>query len=125
MPNRLCKPNLCLRTPNPCLRTPNLRLRMPNSRFRTPSLRNVAVTAPYMHDGSIATLHEVLRTHYARAGRAVHAGRVANPLRSEFIAGFEISETEIADLVAFLESLTDERILRDPAHQSPWSSSAR
>ena len=94
-------------------------------RFRTPSLRNVAVTAPYMHDGSIATLHDVLRTHYARAGRAVHAGRVANPLRSEFIAGFEISETEIADLVAFLESLTDERILRDPAHQSPWSSSAR
>ena len=94
-------------------------------RFRTPSLRNVAVTAPYMHDGSIATLHDVLRTHYARAGRAVHAGRVANPLRSEFIAGFEISETEIADLVAFLESLTDERFLRDPAHQSPWSSSAR
>ena len=94
-------------------------------RFRTPSLRNVAVTAPYMHDGSIATLHEVLRTHYARAGRAVHAGRAANPLRSEFIAGFEISEAEIADVVAFLESLTDERFLRDPAHQNPWSSSAR
>jgi cytochrome c peroxidase len=89
-------------------------------RFRTPSLRNVAVAAPYMHDGSIPTLHEVLRTHYARAGRAVHAGRAANPLRSEFIAGFDISEAEIADVVAFLESLTDERFLRDPAHQSPW-----
>ena len=89
-------------------------------RFRTPSLRNVAVTAPYMHDGSIATLHDVLRAHYARAGRAVHAGRSANPLRSEFIAGFEISETEIADVVAFLESLTDERFLRNPAHRNPW-----
>ncbi|MFG5409440.1 MbnH family di-heme enzyme [Piscinibacter sakaiensis] len=94
-------------------------------RFRTPSLRNVAVTAPYMHDGSIATLHEVLRTHYARAGRAVHAGLAANPLRSEFIAGFEISEAEIADVVAFLESLTDERFLRDPAHQNPWRNDAR
>jgi cytochrome c peroxidase len=90
-------------------------------RFRTPSLRNVAVTAPYMHDGSIATLSDVLRTHYARAGRAVHAGRAANPLRSEFIAGFEISETEIADVVAFLESLTDERFLSEPRHRSPWA----
>ncbi len=89
-------------------------------RFRTPSLRNVAVTAPYMHDGSIATLSEVLRMHYARAGRAVHAGRAANPLRSEFIAGFEISETEIADVVAFLESLTDERFLSNPRHGDPW-----
>jgi cytochrome c peroxidase len=93
-------------------------------RFRTPSLRNVAVTAPYMHDGSIPTLHEVLRTHYARAGRAVHAGRTANPLRSEFIAGFEISEAEIADVVAFLESLTDERFLRDPRHRNPWPAAA-
>jgi len=89
-------------------------------RFRTPSLRNVAVTAPYMHDGSLPTLYEVLRTHYARAGHAVHAGRRANPLRSEFIAGFEISEAEIADVVAFLESLTDARFLRDPAYGDPW-----
>jgi cytochrome c peroxidase len=94
-------------------------------RFRTPSLRNVAVTAPYMHDGSIPTLHEVLRTHYARAGRAVHAGRAANPLRSEFIVGFEISEAEIADVVAFLESLTDERFLRNPAYQNPWRKDTR
>lgn len=89
-------------------------------RFRTPTLRNVAVTAPYMHDGSIATLPEVLRHHYARAGRAVRQGRAANPLRSEFIAGFEISEAEIADVVAFLESLTDERFLRNTAHGDPW-----
>ncbi len=75
-------------------------------RFRTPTLRNVAVTAPYMHDGSIASLPEVLRSHYARAGRAVSQGRAANPLRSELIAGFEISEAEIADVVAFLTAFS-------------------
>jgi cytochrome c peroxidase len=89
-------------------------------RFRTPTLRNVAVTAPYMHDGSIATLPQVLREHYARAGRAVSLGQGRNPLRSEFIAGFQISEAEIADVVAFLESLTDEAFLRDPRHADPW-----
>ena len=94
-------------------------------RFRTPGLRNVAVTAPYMHNGSIPTLREVLRTHYARAGRAVHAGRVANPLRSELIAGFEISDDEIADVVAFLDSLTDDRFLRNPAHGNPWRNDAK
>lgn len=91
-----------------------------NGKFRTPSLRNVAVTAPYMHDGSIATLEQVLREHYARAGRAATAGNGANPLRSELIAGFEISEAEIADVVAFLKSLTDEGFLKNPAHADPW-----
>jgi cytochrome c peroxidase len=94
-------------------------------RFRTPTLRNVAVTAPYMHDGSIATLPQVLREHYARAGRSVALGQGSNPLRSEFIAGFEISEAEIADLVAFLESLTDDGFLRDPRHADPWPAQAR
>lgn len=93
-------------------------------RFRTPTLRNVAVTAPYMHDGSIATLPQVLREHYARAGRAVSLGQGRNPLRSEFIAGFQISEAEIADVVAFLESLTDEAFLRDPRHADPWRAQA-
>jgi cytochrome c peroxidase len=94
-------------------------------RFRTPTLRNVAVTAPYMHDGSIATLPQVLREHYARAGRAVALGQGVNPLRSELIAGFEISDAEIADLVAFLESLTDEGFLRDPRFGNPWPAHAR
>ncbi len=67
----------------------------------------------------MATLHEVLSTHHARASRAVHAGHAANPLRSAFVAGFEITEVDIAGVLAFLESTTDERFLRDPAHQSP------
>lgn len=89
-------------------------------RFRTPSLRNVAVTAPYMHDGSIATLTDVLTRHYAQAGRSSQTPAGRNPLRSELIAGFDISPAEVADVVAFLESLTDERFLRNPDHSDPW-----
>jgi cytochrome c peroxidase len=88
--------------------------------FRTPSLRNIAVTAPYMHDGSIATLEEVIRDHYAIGGRATRSRHGANPMRSPFIAGFSINDDEVRDVVAFLESLTDEQFLRDPRFGNPW-----
>ncbi|MFV0332977.1 MAG: MbnH family di-heme enzyme [Tropicimonas sp.] len=93
-------------------------------RFRTPSLRNVALTAPYMHDGSIATLEEVI-DHYAAGGRVIaegpHAGDgSANPHLDPLIIGFEITPAERADLIVFLESLTDEAILTDPAFADPW-----
>ncbi|MEO1092628.1 MAG: MbnH family di-heme enzyme [Pseudomonadota bacterium] len=93
-------------------------------RFRTPSLRNVALTAPYMHDGSIATLEEVIR-HYAAGGRTIdrgpHAGiGAANPNKDPLVVGFTISDLEIADLIAFMESLTDERFMSDPSFADPW-----
>lgn len=83
-------------------------------RFRTPSLRNVAVTAPYMHDGSIADLRGVI-THYASAGRAPD-----HPMKDGMIQGFRASEAEIADLIAFLQSLTDKGFLTDPRLSDPW-----
>ena len=83
-------------------------------KFRAPTLRNIALTAPYMHGGSLATLEAVI-DHYARGGRAA-----GSPLKSELLAGFEISAAEIEDLVAFLESLTDETFIHDPRFQSPW-----
>jgi len=89
-------------------------------KFRTPSLRNVALTAPYMHDGSIDTLQEVIRTHYAVQGRAVFAGKAANPLRSPFIVGFTVSDEEVSDLVEFLKSLTDESFVTNPKFSDPW-----
>jgi cytochrome c peroxidase len=89
-------------------------------RFRTPSLRNVALTAPYMHDGSIGSLEEVIRVHYAKQGRAIHDGKRANPLRSRFIDGFEISDREVHDLVEFLKSLTDESFVKNPNFSDPW-----
>lgn len=93
-------------------------------RFRAPSLRNVAVTAPYMHDGSIATLSEVL-DHYAAGGRTIasgpHAGvGSASPYRSELVPGFVLTEEERADVIAFLEALTDEGALNDPRFADPW-----
>lgn len=93
-------------------------------RFRAPSLRNIALTAPYMHDGSIATLSEVL-DHYAAGGRTIETGPYAgdgsqNPYKSELIAGFTLTEEERADVLAFLESLTDEALLTDPRWSNPW-----
>jgi len=87
-------------------------------RFRTPSLRNVARTAPYMHDGSVATLREAI-AHYAAGGRSAGEG-ADNPLKSPFMIGFRLSDAEIDDLLAFLESLTDEAFLSDPAFADPW-----
>ena len=94
-------------------------------KFRPPTLRNVAVTAPYMHDGSIATLREVIEDHYARGGRLLDSGPDAgdgadSPRKAVFVSGFVISEQEVDDLLAFLESLTDERFLTDPTLSDPW-----
>jgi cytochrome c peroxidase len=87
-------------------------------RFRTPSLRNVTRTAPYMHDGSIATLREAV-AHYAAGGRSAGNG-ADSPLKSPFMIGFQLADAEIDDLLAFLESLTDEGFLSDPAFADPW-----
>ncbi len=93
-------------------------------RFKAPSLRNVAITAPYMHDGSIATLDEVL-DHYAAGGRTIGEGPHAgvgrdNPLKSSFVPGFEMTADERAELIAFLRSFTDEEFLTDPRYSDPW-----
>jgi cytochrome c peroxidase len=66
-------------------------------RFRTPSLRGVARTPPYMHDGSIRSLAAVVR-YYA-------AGGVRHPGLSPLVAPFRAGDRDVADLVAFLESL--------------------
>jgi hypothetical protein len=82
--------------------------------FKAPTLRNIAVTAPYMHDGTIATLEEVI-DHYAAGGRAAN-----NPFKSGFVAGFRINAEEKQDLLAFLQSLTDEEFLTNPKFADPF-----
>lgn len=94
-------------------------------RFRAPTLRNVEVTAPYMHDGSIATLDGVI-DHYAAGGRSLTEGPRAgvgrdNPLKSSFVPGFKLTSEERADLLAFLRALTDTEFLSDPALSDPWA----
>ncbi len=93
-------------------------------RFKTPTLRNIAVTGPYIHDGSIATLAGVL-DHYAAGGRTIESGDHAgagrnNPNKDALIAGFTLTAEQRADLVAFLESLTDRDVLTDPRFANPW-----
>ena len=93
-------------------------------RFKAPSLRNIALTAPYMHDGSIATLAEVIE-HYEAGGRTIADGPYKgvganNPHKSEFVKGFRLTDEERADLVAFLESLTDQAFISDPRFRNPW-----
>lgn len=98
-------------------------------KFRTPSLRNVALTAPYFHDGSAATLRDVL-AHYAAGGRTIKDGPYAgdgskNPHKDGMIVGFNATESEIDDLIAFLESLTDQTFLKNPAYSDPWPETRR
>ena len=92
-------------------------------KFRTQSLRNVGVTAPYFHDGSAATLDEVI-AHYASAGRTLdgpHAGQgSANPYKDPLIVGFSLDGTVLEDLKAFLHSLTDADFLSNPRFADPW-----
>ena len=83
--------------------------------FRAPSLRNIAITAPYMHDGSVKSLSDVI-DFYAVGGRG--AGQ-NSPLKSGFVKGFTLTEQEQQDLIAFLDSLTDKNFLNNPAYSAP------
>lgn len=85
-----------------------------SGKFKAPTLRNIALTAPYMHDGSIATLEGVL-DHYAAGGRA-HDNANKDPL----IGGFTLTPQDRADLIEFLKSLTDTELIRDPRFANPW-----
>jgi cytochrome c peroxidase len=100
---------------------------MDMGRFRAPTLRNIALTAPYMHDGSIATLRAVVE-HYMAGGRTVHAARYAgtgreNPYKSDRITGFALTERDKVDLVSFLENLTDRSFVTDRRFSDPFYSS--
>lgn len=74
--------------------------------FKVPSLRNVALTAPYMHDGSLPTLGVVI-DHYQTGGKT-------HPNKSPLLKPFALSAGERADLLAFLHSLTDEDFITNP-----------
>jgi cytochrome c peroxidase len=93
-------------------------------RFRAPSLRNVGRTAPYMHDGSIATLEEAV-DHYANGGRVISAGPLAgdgrkNPYKDPLIAPIDLSEQDRSDIVAFLLTLTERDFSKDPRFSDPF-----
>jgi len=71
-------------------------------KYKTPSLRNIALTSPYMHNGSLSTLEEVVRFY--------NQGGVANENLDSLIQSLDLNEKEISDLVEFLKSLTGSNI---------------
>jgi cytochrome c peroxidase len=95
-----------------------------DGKFKTPSLRNVAITAPYMHDGSVTTLIEVIDL-YERGGRNIAIGPLAgdgyrNSHKSKLLKGFPISPEEKRQLLALLYALTDSSILVNPSFKNPF-----
>jgi cytochrome c peroxidase len=80
-------------------------------KFRVPSLRNVALTAPYFHDGSVGTLKEVI-------GHFVSGGKV-NSIKDERVRPLNLSYEEQDHLLAFLRTLTDEQFTNNPRFSDP------
>lgn len=78
-------------------------------KFKVPTLRNIGLTAPYMHDGSLATLEDVVQ-HYSTGGQP-HTNR------SALLRPFTLTAEETQDLIAFLHALTDETFVNNPAHR--------
>ena len=83
-------------------------------KFKTPGLRNIALTAPYMHDGSMKSLQAVLE-HYNKGGQA-------HPNADVLMRPLELTKQEINDLIMFLNALTDKKFITEPKFGPPPSS---
>jgi cytochrome c peroxidase len=88
----------------------------PDGAFKTPSLRNIALTAPYMHNGAFDTLEEVIKFYGKGGGRGEPN---PPPGIDDKIGKFDITDAEVADLVAFLKALTDTSLQPDPPPRVP------
>lgn len=80
--------------------------------FKTPTLRNVELTAPYMHNGRLMTLMDVVE-FYADEERQIPRSLTANPDKHPAMKGFDLTESDKRALVFFLLCLTDDRVRRE------------
>lgn len=92
--------------------------------YRVPTLRNLAFTAPYYHDGSALTLEEVIG-NYESGGRNVTIGIYkgdgrANTHKNTLIHGFSLTSQQRKDLISFLLSLTDSSVLENKNYANPF-----
>lgn len=78
--------------------------------FKTPTLRNIALTAPYMHDGSLKTLKDVVN-HYNNGG-VTPAGAPVNAFLSGGIRPLNLTDVQIDELVAFMDALTSNQYVK-------------
>ena len=89
-----------------------------NGLFRTPTLRNIALTAPYMHDGRFETLEEVL-DHYSEGIKS--SPNLDFIIQADFgIPGKQLTQTEKEAIIAFLHTLTDTTFINNPAFSNPF-----
>lgn len=89
-------------------------------KFRVPTLRNLAFTAPYYHDGSAPSLADVIRV-YEQGGRILPAGDGrSNPFKHQLIKGFTLTTAEREDLISFLYSLSDTAFIKNEAYANPF-----
>jgi cytochrome c peroxidase len=94
-------------------------------KYKVPTLRNLAFTAPYFHDGSAATLDEAIAV-YENGGRNMLAGQLKgdgrnNPYKHTLVNGFNLNSQERKELLSFLLSLSDSSVLKNPAYANPFS----
>jgi cytochrome c peroxidase len=87
-----------------------------NGKFKVPTLRNIALTGPYMHDGRFGTLDEVIE-HYSSG---IQQSATIDPLiEYAFQGGVQLDAQEKALLKKFLETLTDYSFINNPNFQEP------
>lgn len=87
------------------------KLNQDKAMFKIPTLRNIELTAPYMHDGSFATLEEVIE-HYQTGGKN-------HPNKSPKLKPFKLSSRQKQDLINFLKCLTDHEFIHNPKFAAP------
>lgn len=85
--------------------------------MKTVTLRNIALTPPYMHDGLFNTLEEVVQ-HYNTGLQ--NSATLDGALEMTLQTGLMLSDQDVADLVAFLHTLTDEELVTDERYSSPF-----
>jgi cytochrome c peroxidase len=86
-------------------------------KYKVPTLRNLAFTAPYFHDGSIQSLDGVIELYE----KGALDQKVTMPQKSQFITGFKLTSLQRRDLIAFLLSLSDSSVIINPRYANPFS----
>jgi cytochrome c peroxidase len=86
-----------------------------SGKFKTPSLRNIELTAPYMHDGRFQTLDQVLN-HYNTGG---NISTTIDPFMEASGGGLYLDDLEKLSIIAFLKTLTDTSYINNPAYSDP------
>lgn len=93
------------------------------AKFKVPTLRNIMLTAPYMHDGRFATMEDVLINHYLTGGQVsetIDPLMEYSPQAMPSNPGLNLTPQDVQDIIAFLHTLTDTELTTNPKLSNPW-----